>query len=285
MKGGVKMKKQVGLLSVAIFLVLFAQNALADDSTSNLTSRTYQNTVFSFQADGPFSDGAMLAAAGKSEEDSEVNFEEDFNDEQQGETVADPLYYFNYFMYTLNDSLYYVVLKPVGTVYKTITPTCLRNGVRNFFHNLLFPVRFVNNLLQGKPGNAFRETGIFLVNTTIGAGGLVQVAQREFDIQTADEDLGQTFGAWGIGNGFYLYLPLLGPSSLRDALGKAGDYFITPINYAEPWELYWGLKGLDTVNAVSFRMDDYETLKKASLDPYTAIKNAYIENRKEKISQ
>ncbi|MEN8212411.1 MAG: MlaA family lipoprotein, partial [Thermodesulfobacteriota bacterium] len=89
--------------------------------------------------------------------------------------------------------------------------------------------------------------------------------------------------SYSIGNGFYLVLPIFGPSSLRDTLGLAGDYFLTPVNYVDPWELNLGIKSYDSINSLSFRLGDYEALKKAAFDPYIALKDAYIQNRNEKI--
>ncbi len=227
-------------------------------------------------------------------EDDELTDElmDDYADDE-AISVADPLYYLNYVMYTINDVLYHFVLKPVAQGYKAITPTSLRKGVNNFFHNLMFPVRFINNLLQGKIGNAGSEVGIFLVNSTAGFLGFGQVAQEHFDMKTSDEDLGQTLGSYGIGNGFYIVLPLLGPSTLRDTIGRVGDYFITPINhpntdffdYGKPWKIYWGLQAVDAVNYTSLHIGDYEALKKAAVNPYIAIRDAYIKNRAKKVAE
>ncbi len=199
--------------------------------------------------------------------------------------IADPLYYFNYAMYAFNDRLYFYALKPIAQGYRAIVPTPLRKGVSNFFHNILFPVRFVNNVLQGKMLQASDEIGIFLANSTLGILGFNQFAQKHMNMKTANEDLGQTLGSWTIGDGFYLVLPLLGPSTLRDTLGRAGDSFVTPVNYVEPWELSWGMTATDKINQTSFRIGDYEALKKASLDPYVAIRNAYIQQRKAQIKE
>ncbi|MBU0973680.1 MAG: VacJ family lipoprotein [Proteobacteria bacterium] len=211
---------------------------------------------------------------------------EDFEDPIDGEKmVADPLYYFNYAMYAFNDFLYFYALKPLAQGYKFVTPPPLRNGVNYFFHNLLFPVRFINNILQGKLIPASDEVGIFLVNSTAGILGFNQVAQKHLNMKTSDEDLGQTLGALSIGNGFYLVLPVLGPSTFRDVLGRAGDWFITPVNYVEPWEVSLGVNSIDRINKTSFRIGDYEALKEASLDPYVAVRNAYIQNRNSQIAQ
>lgn len=218
-----------------------------------------------------------------SKEDEEML--DEFEDDETAVTVSDPLYYFNYAMYSFNDFMYFAILKPVTTGYEAITPTPVRKGVKNFFHNLLFPVRFVNNLLQGEIKDAAVEVEIFLVNSTVGCLGLVQVAQNGMDLQTNDEDLGQTLGKWSIGNGFYIVWPFLGPSTLRDTIGLVGDSFLDPVNYVEPWEWSVGLTVYDKVNTLSFHLGDYEKLKEASLDPYVAIRNAYIQNRQSKVDQ
>ncbi len=231
---------------------------------------------------------ALLAqnAQIKPEEDSSDNeMLDDYQDSGKIQPVSDPLYYFNYAMYTFNDVLYFAVLQPISSSYKVLTPPMFRKGVKNFFHNLFFPVRFVNNLLQGQVKDAGTEIEIFLINTTIGVLGFGQVAQNEFGLKTCDEDLGQTFGSYTIGNGFYLVLPVLGPSTLRDAVGLAGDSFLNPINYVDPWELSMGIKSYDTINSLSFRLGDYEALKAAAVEPYVAIRNAYIQNREKKIKE
>lgn len=212
-------------------------------------------------------------------------FDEYEEDLDVTDTVADPLYYFNYLMYGINDFLYFAAIKPATSTYKTLMPAPARKGVKNFFHNLLFPVRLVNNLLQGKLSEAGTEVEIFLINTTAGVLGFGQVAQNHFDLHTSDEDLGQTFGSYKIGEGFYLFIPVLGPTTLRDAVGFLGDSFLTPVNYVEPWELSTGLKIYDGINDLSFHLGDYEALKEAAVDPYAALKNAYIQSRNKKISE
>ncbi len=223
------------------------------------------------------------AVSGGDDEFGDDLFDEFEDGKQDDSQVADPIYYFNYAMYTVNDRLYFYALKPLALGYKAIVPTPARRGIGNFFHNLLFPVRFVNCLLQGKLHQASDEIGIFFVNSTAGVLGFNQVAQKYLDMHTKKEDLGQTLGTFHITEGFYLVLPVFGPSTLRDTVGRVGDYFITPLNYVEPWELDAGLGILDTVNRTSFRIGDYEDLKAASLDPYTAIKNAYIQNRRAQV--
>jgi len=228
--------------------------------------------------------------------DDSTSFEDELDDDifddydygdgaEDVQMVADPLYYFNYAIYSFNDFLYFYALKPITIGYKAVTPVSLRNGVNNFFYNLMFPIRFVNNLLQGKLVAASDEFGIFLTNSTLGVLGFNQFAQKHLRMKTFDEDLGQTLGYYAVGDGFYLVLPIFGPSTLRDALGRAGDFFLNPVNYVNPWELGLGINIYDRVNRTSFRIGDYEALKEASLIPYAALKNAYIQNRRSEIEK
>ncbi len=268
------------LLIVFCVFVFFNTNLYANDLYTSNESLNDQGldkeaTFFLAQTDTDLS------------EDDELDDElmEDFEDSPSAEPIADPLYYFNYAMYSVNDFLYFYAIKPVATGYKAITPNVMRKGVNNFFHNLLFPVRFVNNLLQGEIEDAGSEVGIFLINSTMGILGFSQVAQDEFDMKTNNEDLGQTLGSYSIGNGFYIVWPILGPSTLRDTVGLVGDYFLTPVNYVEPWEASTGIKVYDTINATTFRLGDYESLKEAALDPYVAIRDAYVQNRIKKVKE
>lgn len=193
--------------------------------------------------------------------------------------VADPLEGLNRAVFVFNDKIYMYGLRPISNGYARVVPGFARRGVKNFFYNLLFPIRFINDLLQGKGEAAGMEFSAFFINTTLGFGGLNNFAQKYVGISLQDEDFGQTLGSYGMGNGIYLVLPVLGPSSLRDAVGRAGDWFVNPINYAQPWELSWGGWGLEKVSWTSFHIGEYEAFKDASIDPYTAMRNAYIQNR------
>ncbi len=269
------MKKTLLLLLGCLFLGFPISQTQANDSLMPVLMD--QDTIFLAQSDP--------AAADPSEDLNDDLFDEYEDTAGEDQMVADPIYYFNYAMFTVNDFFYFYAMKPIAQGYKFIMPTPVRSGINNFFHNLLFPVRFLNNIFQGKGSAAGNEFTAFFVNSTVGILGFNNFAQKHMDIKLHDEDLGQTLGSYNIGNGFYLVLPLLGPTTLRDAVGRAGDWFVTPINYASPWELSWGLLGTDKINRTSFRIGDYEALKEASLDPYVAIRNAYIQNRRSLIKQ
>lgn len=206
-------------------------------------------------------------------------FQEGQADQGTHAMIADPFEGLNRAVFVFNDKLYMYGLKPVAKGYTRVVPLVARKGIKNFFNNLFFPIRFVNNLLQGKGEAAGAEFSAFFINTTLGFGGLNNFAQKYVGIQLQAEDFGQTLGAYGMGSGPYLVLPVLGPSSFRGIVGRAGDWFVNPINYAQPWELSWGAWGLEKVSWTSIYIEDYEAFKKASIDPYTAIRNAYIQNR------
>lgn len=267
------MKYLFALMLGCMMLSVSGDYAVAGDADENMEPASF----------------VLLAQAPEPRTDHEASdddlFDEYDTDSEEIQMVADPLYHFNYAMYTVNDFLYFYAIKPVAQGYKFVVPTPVRSGISNFFHNLLFPVRFVNNILQGKGEAAGTEFCAFFVNSTIGILGFNDFAQKHMDIELHDEDLGQTLGSYNIGDGFYLVLPVLGPSTLRDTIGRAGDWFLTPVNYAEPWEVAWGASILERTNTASFRIGDYEALKEASIDPYVALRNAYIQNRKSQIKQ
>lgn len=233
----------------------------------------------------------MLASAqhlAKNDEFNEpfITSDVSINDQEGGvqEEIADPLYPVNKAIYYFNDKFYFWLLKPVAQGYKFVFPQVVRIGIDNFFTNLIFPVRFVNNLLQGKWDGAQREASRFAINTFWGFGFL-DVAKKYDNIEASKEDLGQTFGKWGIGNGFYIMLPLLGPSTVRDGIGLAGDYFLNPVSYVTPfWPDSLAIRAEDTVNNASLHIGDYEALKKGAIDPYVALRNAYVESRKKKVA-
>jgi phospholipid-binding lipoprotein MlaA len=217
-------------------------------------------------------------------EDDNLDFFDEETEEEVVE-VADPLLRLNRAMFHFNDRLYFWVLKPVARGYRAVIPTPVRSGVRNFFHNLTMPIRMLSCILQGKGRAASAELTSFLINSTVGVLGLGDPAKRWPELNPSEEDLGQTFGTYGIGNGFYIVWPVLGPSTLRDSVGMVGDWFLNPVSYVSPTEAYLGIRAVDTVNETSFRIGDYESLKEAAIDPYVAFRNAYIQYRKKKVEE
>jgi phospholipid-binding lipoprotein MlaA len=213
-------------------------------------------------------------------EDSEA-----LDDNQSLYTVADPLEPVNRAMFYLNDKLYFWVFKPIAMGYRSVTPQAMRVGIRNFFSNLLSPVRLVNDILQGKGQAAEAEFAKFIYNSTVGVLGFGDPAKAYPALNPEPEDLGQTMASYGIGDGFYIVWPVLGASTLRDTIGDVGDGFLNPVSYVEPIETYLTLQAVDTINDLSFYLGDYETFKKAALDPYESMRNAYIQLRQSKIKK
>ena len=226
-----------------------------------------------------------------SEDDSNEDFIDDELDEFDDEfeekkvKVSDPLEPWNRAMFHFNDKLYFWILKPVARGYRAVIPKPARVCVKNFFHNLTTPIRMVNSLLQGKVSAAGAELGRFIVNSTVGILGFGNPARHYPSLNPVDEDLGQTLGTYGIGNGPYIVWPILGPSTLRDSIGLAGDWFLNPVSYVEPTEKSLGIKGYEIVNETSLRIGEYESIKKASLEPYVAFRNGYIQYRRKKVEE
>ena len=198
--------------------------------------------------------------------------------------IADPLQPFNRAMHQFNDKLYFWALKPAAQGYKAVVPEPVRISAKNFFSNLGFPARFLSCLLQADFSGAATETGRFTINTIWGIGGFLDPSSgKELDLQMQDTDLGQTLGVWGVGQGFYIVWPILGPSSPRDSVTIAGDYFLYPVSYIYPWYAWLGVRTYQEVNATSLRIGDYEALKDAAIDPYVAFRDAYAQYRFKKI--
>jgi len=221
------------------------------------------------------------------EEDSLDDSPDVFAEDTEEEVVhvADPLSPWNRAMFNFNDKLYFWLLKPLSRGYRAVIPTPVRSGVKNFFHNITMPIRMVSCLLQGKGRAASAELSRFLINSTVGVLGFGNPAKRWPELNPSEEDLGQTFGSYGIGNGFYIVWPILGPSTLRDSIGMVGDSFLNPVSYVEPTETYLEIRAVETVNETSFKIGDYESLKEAAIDPYVALRNAYIQHRKKKVEE
>jgi phospholipid-binding lipoprotein MlaA len=218
--------------------------------------------------------------------DEDLDFEEDLDfleeEPQEAEAVliADPLEPVNRAIFHFNDRLYFWLLKPAARGYNWVFPEDFRVAVRNFFVNLLFPVRFVNCILQGNFRGAGIEVSRFTVNSTLGLFGFFDPSSRGLNLPMQDEDLGQTLGVWRMGHGFFLNMPVLGPYSTRSLIGWVGDSFLDPVTwYVDPLLLRWGVKGYKKFNNVSLTLGDYEALKEAAIDPYIAVRNAYIQYR------
>lgn len=197
--------------------------------------------------------------------------------------TRDPLESFNRSMFIFNDNLDHYVSKPVARGYKKITPEPIDRGISNFFSNLDEVINILNNSLQLKFKDAASDLGRLAVNSTIGLLGFMDVASN-MGLQKHNEDFGQTLGSWGMGPGPYLVLPVIGPSSGRDALGFAADWFTNPIYYAvEDTGVSWGLYLIRFVDRRADLLKTTDLLEAAALDPYSYVRESYLQRRQHQV--
>lgn len=202
----------------------------------------------------------------------------------QSDGANDPYEGMNRKVYAFNDTLDRSIFEPVARGYAKVTPDLVRTGVTQFFDNASYLNVIVNDLLQAKGTDFASDTGRFLVNSTVGIGGLFDPATK-VGLPEHEEDLGQTFGTWGAGEGAYLVVPFLGPNSIRDLPDAASSTFLNPMTYLN------GIGGIVTIplgvlNAVNKRANLLEATSirdQAALDPYTFVREAYRQQREYKI--
>lgn len=224
--------------------------------------------------EGDLEDGLM--------EDAEDGFEEEFG-ESMADEISDPFSGYNRFMTAFNDGFYVWVFDPVARGYRFVMPEFGRRGIANFFHNILFPLRFINNLLQVKFANAGEEFLRFCINTTIGLLGFFDPAEAWFGLEVHEEDFGQTMGVWGVGAGPHIVLPFLGPSNLRDMFSLVPDYYLDPKRFVDPAEAELAVRVFEEINDISLHIGEYDDLKKDALDLYPFLRDVYEQNRQQKI--
>jgi phospholipid-binding lipoprotein MlaA len=185
---------------------------------------------------------------------------------------------FNRGIYKFNDTIDKAALKPVAKGYRKVTPQFVRTGIGNVLSNLEYPGTFINQFLQGKFVLGLKDTGRFLLNSTLGVAGIFDVA-TPLGLEKNDEDFGQTMAVWGVPSGPFVNLPLFGPSSMRDAPSRVVDWFTTPLQYTDlPWEAEWSVRIINPIHTRSELLPLDETLKR-TYDPYTFIRDAWVQQR------
>ena len=192
----------------------------------------------------------------------------------------DPWEGFNEKMFSLNYKLDQYLLKPVAKGYNFVMPDRLQQMIDSGFDNLLVVQRVVNNLLQWRLKGAGAELGRFLINSTLGIGGLFDIAKQEFGLQKTKVDFGQTLGIWGVSPGPYLVLPVLPPLTVRDGVGSAVDGAMDPLAYVLPF--IWtrlGMRAGNTINDRSLNLDLYQGFEETTVDLYSAVRNGYLQRR------
>jgi phospholipid-binding lipoprotein MlaA len=220
-------------------------------------------------------------------------FLDEFDEEMTIEEISDPFSGYNRVMTNFNDVVFEYVLSPVAKGYTFTIHKEIRSSVDKFFHNILYPIRLVNNLLQGKVKNSVDETGRFLINSTIGILGLFDPAKSYFEIEAHNEDFGQTLGFYGVGAGPHIVLPFLGPSNLRDTLSLYPTSLVNPVDYQEGrnynltnnYGESLGLKVFKTVNYLSLHDGEYKKLKEDAVDLYPFLRDVYEQYREKQIKE
>ena len=197
----------------------------------------------------------------------------------------DPWESFNEKMFNFNYKLDRYVIKPVAKVYNEIVLDGEKQAIHNAYDNVAMPRRFINSLLQGKFKGASREIARFLINSTLGVGGLADVAKYQFHLEKSDEDTGQTFGYYGVGPGPYLVLPFSAPLTVRDAIGYVFDLAMDPLTYVLTVIPSVGKKTEDIINERAINLDTFQSVEEATLDLYSAVRNAYLTRRKQQIAE
>lgn len=223
--------------------------------------------------------GGQIAWAQEDDDDFFVFDEE----EDDSPSIDDPFESINRASFAVNDKLYRGVLKPVARGLRVI-PAPVRTSGANFFDNLFTPMSALNALLQADLPNTGTELSRFFINTTIGLLGFFDPA-TDLGIERDTEDMGQTLGRYGIGHGFYIVIPFLGPGSLRDTLGRIGDRNINPLYDNLVTGEIVGIALVDAEITLSLDRDTYESLYDSALDPYIFFRSAYVQNRAGRVQE
>ncbi|SMG60132.1 MlaA family lipoprotein [Paraburkholderia susongensis] len=193
-------------------------------------------------------------------------------------TKGDPFEGFNRTIFTVNDKIDQYALKPVAKGYVWATPQPVRDSVTSFFSNIGDIYIAANNLLQLRIADGVSDIMRIVINTVFGVGGLFDVATLA-KLPKHDNDLGLTLGHYGVPPGPYLVLPLFGPSTVRDAVGSIGAYYVNPVSYIDPPGLSWALYGLNVINTRANLLGASDVLEGAALDKYSFVRNAYLQRR------
>lgn len=194
----------------------------------------------------------------------------------------DPFEGFNRAMFAVNEGIDTVALKPLAKGYDAVAPLPVKTGIGNFFGNIRDVWTALNNLLQGKVGDAASDVGRVLVNTTVGIGGVFDVAS-EMGLQKHDEDLGQTLGKWGVGDGPYFYWPIIGPRTTRDTFGWVADTAADPVWHVDEIDVRNTLVGVGFIDMRASLLPTDKVIEEAAFDKYSYIRDAYLQHRRSKI--
>jgi phospholipid-binding lipoprotein MlaA len=191
----------------------------------------------------------------------------------------DPIEGFNRAMFAFNEGLDTVLIKPVAQGYDAVLPTPVKTGVTNFFGNIADLFIGINNLLQGKPDQALSDLGRVAINSTIGILGLFDVAS-EAGLEKHEEDFGQTFGRWGVGDGAYVVIPLFGPRTVRDTVGLVLDVKADPVGGIDHVATRNSLAALRLIDTRADLLPADKVIEEAAIDKYAYVRDGYLQRRR-----
>ena len=212
--------------------------------------------------------------------DSFDDLEDPFAPKSPAPEMLDPFEDYNRFMFDFNEGFYDNIMEPVVREYRDFLNEDIRVGIANIFDNAMAPLKLVSSFLQGDIDKTGRVIGRTIINTTLGLGGMFDVADKAFDIKDVNEDLDQVLGTYGVPTGPYVVLPLFGPSSVRNIFGRAGGMFLSPTYHFAPGiEVGGSLTVTDQINDVSFIVDDIEQLEESTIDKYESVRDFYGQYR------
>lgn len=309
----------VGLLWTLLALAAGGCSSLSESSfTSDVTATSLSQPflVAAEQlADTPdepgMSEGEGTATdlqPGLEAQDAADEFYDPFAETDEGEPAEieeyDPWEPYNAVVFDFNYNLDKYIVKPIAKGYNYVTPDAVQRGVRNFFQNVRFVPRMLNNLFQGKLEGAGLELGRFLINTTIGLAGFFDPAKDYFELETPGEDFGQTLGYYGVGPGPYLLIPFWpSPLTVRDGVGVVIDMALDPINWlvlpfveindlpqaitdsTTALAVNWGTRAVELLNERSLNLETFQGVEEATVDLYGAVRNGYLQKRAKAIRE
>ena len=212
--------------------------------------------------------------------DSFDDLKDPFASELDPPDMADPFEDYNRFMFDFNEGFYDNIMEPVVREYRDFLNEDIRIGIANIFDNAMAPLKLVSSFLQGDIDKTGRVIGRTIINTTLGLGGMFDVADKAFDIKDVNEDLDQVLGTYGVPTGPYVVLPLFGPSSVRNIFGRAGGMFLSPTYHFAPGvEVGGALTVTDQINDTSFIVDDIKQMDDSTIDKYESVRDFYGQYR------
>lgn len=194
-------------------------------------------------------------------------------------SAHDPWEGYNRAMFAFNEKLDQVVIKPVAQGYEWVMPTGVNIIITNFFDNIEEVAIAVNNLLQGKVKEAGSDLGRLALNSSLGIGGLVDVA-TDMGMEKHNEDFGQTFARWGMGDGPYFVLPIIGSSTVRDTFGRLADWPTDPVTWVDPDGLHYALVGLRQIDTRADLLPAEKVVEAGAIDKYNYVRDAYLQHRR-----